>query len=318
MFKSKSKEPVFKIKDRMPKTFRKGMAPFIIGMLAVPIAWFIVFYVVVNFNSIILAFRSLDGVSSSGQPIYKWGFDNFAKFFEAFAMDTDAVQVSFWNTLKYFALNVVIILPLTYFMAYFLYKKVWGHKFFRVLFYVPAILSAVTMTTIYKNILGGYGPIDELWFAITGNRLPGFFTSYTWGTPIIMIYCVWTGFGVNMILYQGAMNRIPEEVIEAGKLDGISWWRELFQVVTPMVWGTLSTTLILCFTGLFNSSGPILLLTNGAFETSTITFFIFNQVYRYSEYAYPAAIGLFFTVVSLPIVFGFRWLMNKLDPKVEY
>ena len=302
----------------MPKTFRKGMPGFIICMLAVPVAWFIVFYVVVNFNSIILAFRSLDGVSSTGAPIYKWGFDNFAKFFEAFALDTDDVQLSLWNTLKYFALNVLCILPLTSFFAYFMYKKIWGHKFFRVLFYMPSILSAVTMTTLYKNILGGYGPVDEFWKWLTGNPIPAFFTSYELGTPIIMVYQVWVGFGVNMILYQGAMGRIPEEVIEAGKLDGISWWRELFQVVTPMVWGTLSTTLILAFTGLFNSSGPILLLTNGAFHTSTINFFIFNQVYRYSEYAYPAAIGLFFTVVSMPIVFGFRALMNKLDPKVEY
>ena len=302
----------------MPKTFRKGMPGFIICMLAVPVAWFIVFYVVVNFNSIILAFRSLDGVSSTGAPIYKWGFDNFAKFFEAFALDTDDVQLSLWNTLKYFALNVLCILPLTFFFAYFMYKKIWGHKFFRVLFYMPSILSAVTMTTLYKNILGGYGPVDEFWKWLTGNPIPAFFTSYELGTPIIMVYQVWVGFGVNMILYQGAMGRIPEEVIEAGKLDGISWWRELFQVVTPMVWGTLSTTLILALTGLFNSSGPILLLTNGAVHTSTINFFIFNQVYRYSEYAYPAAIGLFFTVVSMPIVFGFRALMNKLDPKVEY
>ena len=205
----------------MPKTFRKGMPGFIICMLAVPVAWFIVFYVVVNFNSIILAFRSLDGVSSTGAPIYKWGFDNFAKFFEAFALDTDDVQLSLWNTLKYFALNVLCILPLTFFFAYFMYKKIWGHKFFRVLFYMPSILSAVTMTTLYKNILGGYGPVDEFWKWLTGNPIPAFFTSYELGTPIIMVYQVWVGFGVNMILYQGAMGRIPEEVIEAGKLDGI-------------------------------------------------------------------------------------------------
>ncbi len=306
------------IKDRMPKTFCKGMPIFVISMLAVPIAWFVVFYVIVNFNSIILAFRSLDGVTETGMPVYKWGFDNFSKFFEAYELNTGDVHVSITNTLKYFALNIFIILPLTYFMAYFLYKKIWGYKFFRVLFYMPSILSAVTMTTLYKNILGGYGPVDEFWKALTGNSIPAFFTSYEWGTPIIMIYNVWVGFGVNMILYTGAMGRIPEDVIEAGILDGITWWRELFQVVTPMVWGTLSTTLTLAFTGLFNSGGPILLLTNGAFKTSTINFYIFNQVYRYSEYAYSASIGLFFTVISVPIVFGFRAFMNKLDPKVEY
>ena len=302
----------------MPKPFRKGMVPFVIGMLLLPVLWFIIFYVVVNFNSIVLAFRYLAGVTDEGMPIYEWNLNNFQKFFEAFRLDTDDVQVSFWNTLKYFGLNVFVIIPLTYFMSYFLYKKIWGGKFFLVLFYMPSILSSVTMCILYKNILGGYGPVDEFWFAITGNRIPGFFTDYALGTPVIMIYCVWVGFGVNMVLYQGAMGRIPQDVIEAGEIDGITWIKELFLVVTPMVWPTLSTTLILAVTGLFNTSGPILLLTGGAFHTSTINFFIFNQVYKYSEYAYPAAIGLFFTLVSLPIVFGFRALMKKLDPEIEY
>ena len=101
----------------MPKTFRKGMPLFIISMLAVPVAWFIVFYVVVNFNSIILAFRSIVGVSSVGTPVYEWGFGNFLKFFEDFVLDTGDVQISLWNTLKYFALTVLCILSLTYFFA---------------------------------------------------------------------------------------------------------------------------------------------------------------------------------------------------------
>ena len=126
------------------------------------------------------------------------------------------------------------------------------------------------------------------------------------------------GLPFAVFVLQGFFAGIPYELYEAGEIDGITWIKELFLVVTPMVWPTLSTTLILAVTGLFNTSGPILLLTGGAFHTSTINFFIFNQVYKYSEYAYPAAIGLFFTLVSLPIVFGFRALMKKLDPEIEY
>lgn len=305
-------------RERMPKTFRKGMVPFIVAMLALPVCWFIVFYVVVNFNSILLAFRSVAGVTETGNPLYVWGLKNFSDFFLEFRKPDSEIYWAIVNTLKYFALNVLLIMPLTYLIAYFLYKEVRGHKFFRVLFYMPAILSSVTMVILFKNFIGGYGPLDELWFALTGKRLPAFLTDHALATPAIMVYCVWVGFGVNMVLYQGAMKRIPTDVIEAGKLDGIRWYQELWFVVTPMVWPTLSTTILIAVTGLFNSGGPILLMTNGGFHSTTINFFIFNQIYRFGEYSYPSAVGLFFTVVSLPIVFGLRWLLNKLDRGVEY
>ena len=103
-------------------------------------------------------------------------------------------------------------------------------------------------------------------------------------TGTIIAYTVWTGLGVNMLLYQSAMSRIPQEVIEAGMLDGVPWWRELFQIIIPMVWPTISTTLILVITSMFNSTGPILL----------------------------------FTLISVPIVFLVRWALNKVDPQVTY
>ena len=64
--------------------------------------------------------------------------------------------------------------------------------------------------------------------------------------------------------------------------------------------------------------GPILLFdTGGAFETSTIAYWIFKNVDS-GVYEYPASVGFFFTLVSIPIVFLFRWLINKIDPDVEY
>ncbi len=309
---------LFSKSEQMPKPYRKGLAPFILAMLAVPVLWFIIFYVAVNFNSIIMAFKVIDGIGDDGRIKYIWGLDNFQRFFHEYKVAEYGIRVAFVNTIKYFSLNFFLIIPLTYFVSYFMYKKIFGYKFFRVLFYSPSIISGTAMVIIYKNIIGGYGPIYEL-VELFGGQLPALLTSHATATPTILVYCVWVGFGVNIVLYQGAMGRIPEDVIEAGKIDGISWWRELLNVVTPMVWPTISTTLVFALTGLFNSSGPILLFgTGGNFSTSTINYYIYQQVHDLAVYNYPAAIGVFFTVVSLPIVFGFRWLVNKIDPEVEY
>ena len=74
---------------------------------------------------------------------------------------------------------------------------------------------------------------------------------------------------------------------------------------------------LLHFTQLFMASGPILYFTGGAYDTFTLSFWIFNEV-RGSQYNYPSAVGIFFTVLALPIVFGVRWLALKTNPEVAY
>ena len=92
-----------------------------------------------------------------------------------------------------------------------------------------------------------------------------------------------------------------------------------------MVWSTVSTTLILQFTTLFNSTGPILLFADAGRqalldnkEVTTIAFWIYQKTRGGVDLNYPAAIGLFFTAVSVPLVFLVRWVLNKIDPDVTY
>ena len=111
--------------------------------------------------------------------------------------------------------------------------------------------------------------------------------------------------------------------MEAAALDGVPWYRELTQIILPMVWPTLSTTLILLITSIFNSTGPILLFAGAGVEvdnpaTMTLSFWIYRQTQKGVNLNYPAAVGLFFTFVSVPVVFVTRWIFNKLDPKVTY
>lgn len=305
--------------EKMPKTFRKGSSIFIIAMLIIPVLWFLVFYLAVNFNSILMAFKTLDRIDENGNKIFIASLNNFRQLFMELDTPNSVIRSALFNTLKYFGLNFFIIVPLTYFISYFLYKKIYGYKFFRVLFYAPSIISGVTMVILYKNIIGGYGPLYILFQNVFGVELPSFLTSPDYATNTILLYCLWTGFGVNIVLYQGALGRVPEEIVEAAKIDGAAWCTELFTILTPLVWPTISMTLVLAMTGIFTTGGPILLFgTNGAYETMTISYYIFSQVYDSGVFNYPAAVGIFFTIYSLPIVFGFRYVMNKLDPKVEY
>ena len=114
------------------------------------------------------------------------------------------------------------------------------------------------------------------------------------------------------------MSRIPRDVLEAGLVDGVSPVRELFSLIVPMIWPTISTELITGLAGIFSATGPILLLTNGDFDTMTISFYIFDQVNRYGAYNEASAIGLIYTLVGIPIVLGGRWLCARIQEDVEY
>lgn len=295
---------------------------FCYAMVAIAIVQFAVFYVWVNINSVIMAFQQFKGYADDGTPQYVASLFQFRKFFQEFGLPASEVVIAIKNTLKYFAAGIVLTF-MCFFFSYFLYKKVWGYKFFRVIFYLPSIVSAVVFVTVYRDLIQKYGPLYELLQTVFGYELPPLLSQISTATPTIIFYTLWTGLGVNMILYLGAMNRLPHEVIEAGELDGISWHRELFGIVMPMIWPTLSTTLILQLTGLFNSGGPILLfgtagIPAGSYDTTTLSYWIFAKTQAGNDLQYPAAIGLFFTLVSFPFVMFVRWLFKKIDPDVEY
>lgn len=294
---------------------------FVFGMLLLPIIQFCIFYIWINGNSIVMAFQEFDGYNDNGGELYKWSLYNFQRFFNEWNNPTSVVVQALKNTFRYFIAGLCMV-PVSFFVAYFLYKKVWGYKFFRVLFFLPSIISAVLFVTTYKQLISYGGPIDAV-LSLFGIRIPPLLTDEKTATGTIIAYTIWTGLGINMILYQSAMSRIPQEVMEASQLDGVPWYKELFQVVLPMVWPTIATTLILVITSMFNSTGPILLFAGSGVEVdnpavTTISFWIYRQTYKAADLNYPATIGMFFTLVSVPIVFIVRYVFNKLDPQVTY
>lgn len=184
-------------------------------------------------------------------------------------------------------------------------------------FFIPSILSAVVLVTVFKEMIKTDGPLSKM-LLIFGYKMPSLLTNPLTAKWVIVAYTMWTGFGVNVILYQGAMSRIPDSVIEAGELDGVTGFGELFRIITPMMWPTLSTTIILSLTGIFTASGPILLFTEGKYDTYTISYWIYSQVTFSKSYEYPSATGLFFTAIGLPIVLTVRYFINKVYDDVEY
>ena len=295
---------------------KRGQLIFLICMLALPVAQWLIFWLYVNIQSIALAFQDPHGA-------FTWG--NFTLFWEELHATTGkTIGVAVLNTLIYFAVGILIQLPGALLISYFLYKKIWLNKAFRVIFYLPAIISGVVMVAAYRSLVDTGGPLEAL-VELCGGHLPpeGLLANSNTATLMIVLFVIWTGFGGNMLLFGGAMARVPIDVLEAARLEGCGPFRELVQIILPLIWPTICTVLIFTFTGIVNSSGPILLFTNGDYETTTINFWIFLKVYGQQgsgaggEFGIVSATGLCFTLITVPIILIVRWALEKV-PASEY
>ena len=299
-------------KKRIKKlNIKRGI--FIFGMVIVPLLNFIFFYVYVNFNSIIMAFQ----VRTSSGVVFS--FDNFRLIFEEFGKSTSDLWMNIRNTLMFFVLSF-IMLSVSVIIAYFIYKKILFYRFFRIMFFLPSIISAIILTILYKNILGVYGPVAAMWKDLFHlDYTPEFFGDSRYAIWVCLGYNIWTGFAGNFILIGGAMARIPDSVIEAGELDGSTPFKELIKIIIPLIWPTVTTLITLNFVSIFSAGGPILLLTEGNYDTGTLSYFIFAQVYfAGGDGQYASAIGMFFTLLTIPVVLLTNYITNKKIEAVEY
>ena len=194
-------------------------AIFIIAMIIIPVVNFFVFYLYVNFSSIMMAFEDVNGNLNFNRLI-----DVGSRVFSG----EGDLLVYLGNTMIYFLNSIIVMMPLITFIAYFIYKKIFMYKFFRVMFFLPAIVSSVIFVALYRRLWESGGAIYNFLTETCGVVAPsdGFLQSRAWAKWMILIYTIWTGFGTNLILMTGAMNRIPEEVLEAANLDGVGVLRE--------------------------------------------------------------------------------------------
>lgn len=288
------------------RVFKKNI--FVISMLLIPVAHFIVFWCYVNFNSILMAFQRYN--------IYEGGSYFTLNNFKALDTYVD-LKIGFLNTLLTFGL-MLFILQWGFFVTYFLYKNIALSKLWRTFLFIPSILPIVAMTSIFKYIISPVGgPVQEIWQILFGSRIPSFLASKEYARWTILFYIFWTNFGGQFIVFSGAMTRIPKEVIESAHLDGAGMWTELLKLIFPLCWSTFSMLLLLNISGLFMASGPILLLTGGAQDTMTVSFWIFYNV-QAQNLNEPAALGLICTVILFPIVILSRFLLGKVYADVEF
>ena len=222
------------------------------------------------------------------------------------------------NTMKYWLIGTVWAIPHSVLLTYVFHKKLRGTKFFRVVLYLPSIICSVVIAGIFEAFISGKGVFGKLLVEVFNvERVPAWFQEIEFATPMLLFYAFFFGFAGQYILFSGAMARISKDVLEAAALDGVTMWQELWHIIIPLMWPTISMTIVTSFAGIFGATGNILLFTPNVSETFTFGYWIFDQVRRYNSYYVPSALGLIFKLIAYPICLLVRKLVTSIYADVE-
>lgn len=299
-------------------------ALFIVSFMIIPVLHFAVFYVYVNFSSFIMAFQQPEkgALVFSGFKNFKWVID---RIINGSTFEVDSLDIAFVNTFKTFGLNIVMFVC-GLFVSYFIYKKIWGYKAFRILFYLPSIVSPVVVSIFYTEMVSASGFMPRLLEDIfqLDYDLVSPLTDPDFANKMVFLNIIWLHFPANLILWGGTFSRIPDSVIESARLDGCGWLREMFQIILPLVWPTFVLLITTQVAGIFGATGNVFLLTQGQNGTQTVSNWMYMRVQQTTNpltsnnLYYVSAMGLMLTVVSCAIALFVRKFFNSRFEETQY
>ncbi len=307
--------------NKKRKKMGRGKNIFYWSILAFPLLQFVIFYIGVNLNSFALAFQKFDYTGNGYSFI---GFENlFQNFLDVFKdfQETKYLQTAVWNSVLVFILGLVIGLSLGLLFSYYIYKKCALSKFYKTILFLPYIISSITLVIIYKYFVEQAVP--EVVLKIFNIEMEGLLSNQNTEFGAILFFTIWTGFGVQTLIYSSSMSGISNEIVEAAKIDGITPLKEFLFIDIPIIAPTISVfvvssvaTLFVNQMNLFNFYG-----VGAPYGVYTIGYYIYRGVSvagtTLSDYPYYAAFGLVMTMITIPITLLVRKVMNKLDPNEE-
>ncbi|MDO3411187.1 sugar ABC transporter permease [Saccharibacillus sp. CPCC 101409] len=212
-----------------------------------------------------------------------------------------------------FLLSVPVSILLAFLVAVALNKSVYWKKTLRALYFMPYITSGVAVAFVWMLLFQPTsGPINGFLRSIGIAHPPGWLSTTDSSMFAIDIIWIWFMLGYNMIIYLAALQEVPEELLEAAKIDGARPWQTLRRIVWPLV---SPTTFLLLITGLIMSIktfGIIQAVTQGGPGSSTtvLSLFIYQNAFRYYEMGYASAISWALFVIILAFT-ALQWIGQK-------
>ena len=230
-----------------------------------------------------LSFQDYDGVTATFV-----GLENYTDL-----LTDPVVRAVFVVNLKYLLAVPAVLITATL-CSVLLYEQIWGWKFFRIVFFIPSVLSTAVIGLMFKGLFSYEGPVNAA-LGVAGIAPVEFFTSAGLAITVIILALIWSGFGYATLILLSGMSAIEPELFAAARVDGAGWWQRLFYVTLPSVRRSLAfvtmLNLIYTFTSLF---GFVFVMTSGGpgYSTTTLDFLIYQRAFSTGDFGAGSALAI--------------------------
>ena len=267
---------------------RSGRSRFVFLCAAPAVLLFMVFMIIPTINVFRMSLFQRSAYSVNEKFV---GMENFARLMS----DKNFIR-SMQNTI----LLIVVVTIVTFafalvFAAILTREKIKGQSFFRIIFYIPNILSVVVISAIFSAIYDtNNGMLNSLLSLFSGKTVAILWKGENMVMTSLIIAMIWQAIGYYMVMYMASMASVPQSLYESAGLDGAGRITQFFQITLPLIWTNIRTTLTFFIISTINmaflfvkamtSGGP-----NGASEV--VLSYMYKQAYTNSSYGYGMAIG---------------------------
>lgn len=246
-------------------------------------------------SSIYYSMTNWNGISAEPQFV---GLLNFT---------TILTSSRFWNALKNtFILTFVISIcenTIALLLALIVDKVFIGKKLFRVIFYIPVLISGIVSGYIWKILFNyNFGAINQLLEAIgLGNFKQDWLGNASLAIFSIAVVLIWKGAGYYMVIYLASLQGISQDVVEAARMDGATPW-QLFRYITmPLISGAFTINFTLSLINGLKVFDQISVMTDGGpgFATETIVYQLYKVGFGEGRQGYGTAVGVILFVIII-------------------
>lgn len=272
-------------------------------LITIPIlALFFCFNTLPLIKGVIYSFTNFRGYGE-----FDWvGIRNYTDLF------TDArVGKSYLFTFKLAIVATIVVNVLSLVLALGLNSKIKFKSALRGMYFVPNILGALVVGYIFNYFFTYILPAVV---KMMGGKGDSILASTKWAWVAIVIVCAWQSVAMNTIIYISGLQTVPEDVYEAGSLDGSTGWKKFKNLTFPLILPFFTINMVLCMKNFLMVFDQIMALTKGgpAQSTESISFLIYNNGMAGGQFGFQSANAVvFFVVIVVVSVLQMNFLGNK-------
>ncbi|MGG4394673.1 sugar ABC transporter permease [Paenibacillus thiaminolyticus] len=265
------------------------------ALFTLPLLFIFTTVVVIPFLfGIAYSFVQWDGIPAN--PKVFVGLDNYIQLFQ-----DERFLASAWHTLKFTVLAVLIVNVFGLAFSLFVTTKLRVRNLARTMFFMPNLIGGLILGYIWQFIF-----TDAMGYIGESTGLANVFFNWLLDSQFalfaLVVVFTWQFAGYTMIIYVAGLQGVPDELIEASKVDGANWWHRLTKITLPLLMPAFTICLFLTLSGAFKIYDVNLSLTRGGPNNATEMFAmnIFNEIFAYGNYGLGQAKAvLFFLVVAV-------------------